>query len=84
MAGRRHRKALIGLPVPPRQSDARRDRMEARLAGAATPSARAGAAMDGLRMAAAHSPDRGPAALEDAVRYLTGLTRWVSGRGDAA
>lgn len=67
MAG--HRKAL-GKPT---REQSRERRMAARLAVARTPEQRAAAAWDGLRMAAAHSPS-GPAALEDATRYLCGLT----------
>lgn len=78
MAG--HRKGT-GRPTRAR---AREERMAARMAAAATPSDRAAAALDGLRMAAAHCPERGPAALEDAARYLAGLTRWVRGAGDTA
>jgi hypothetical protein len=73
MAG--HRKAH-GRPS---REQSRQKRMADRIAAALTPEQRASAAFDALRMAARHADDFTAAdALENAARYLIGLTAHVT------
>lgn len=73
MAGRRHSK----IPARPARYKAREARISGLLATGYTPEQRAAAAFDALRMAAAHSPERGPLALADAAAQMSALTAWV-------
>ena len=73
MAGRRHAKS----PVRPARYKTREERISLLLATGYTPEQRAAAAFDALRMAAAHSPERGPSALMDAAAQMSALTAWI-------